>query len=141
MTLSHVEQALLIAAYFRGALSGDRYVTASCSEVINLSLFYTGDITGKTCEERFLRIPEPHLYDEDGNLVDDIRLRYEVLIDFICNHPGLIEGAGNLDLPADPSFTGCRLTRAGVELATSFIPLFPTKPEFPERPDRRKYSV
>ncbi len=49
MTLSTVEQALLLAAYFRG-MPPERYGWISCcDQVVVLSLFYTGDISFEEC--------------------------------------------------------------------------------------------
>lgn len=49
MTLSTVEQTLLLAAYLRG-MPPERYGWISCcDQVVVLSLFYTGDISFEEC--------------------------------------------------------------------------------------------
>jgi hypothetical protein len=79
-------------------------------------------------------------YHDDGELRDEIRLRYQKLIELIRSHPDLIRGAGNLDHPAHPTYTACRLTPAGDKLIPSLIVLFPAKPEFRNRPDKREFT-
>lgn len=139
MKLSHIEQSLLLAAYFRGnTQTDDRWISCS-DQIVVLSLFYTGDISFEQCEARFLnRGYVSGLYDETGNLDPQVRSRYESLLQLLKEQPALIAGAGNLALPSDPTFTACRLTDTGIELIASIISGFPCHPEFPNWPDRRK---
>jgi hypothetical protein len=105
-----------------------------------LSLFYTGDISCEDCAGRFSsRSSIQNLYDENGELNEEIEVRYGVVINLIQDRPDLIQGAGDLQLPADPTYTSCRLTDSGLKLACDFIDEFPQKPEFANWPDRRKH--
>ena len=69
----------------------------------------------------------------------EIEDRYRDLIDLIGRAPDLIQGGGNLSLPADPTYTACRLTPDGVRLVATIIDSFPPKPDFRDWPDRRTY--
>lgn len=139
--MTRVEQSLLLAAYFRGNLPGQHGWTSSCDQVVTLSLFYTGDISYEDCQLRFsVKSYVSSLYDEDGELTQEIRSRYEELILLLRAHPDLIEGGGNLDTPADPTFTACRLTTEGDKLIPSIIHQFPAKPDFPCWPDMRQFA-
>jgi len=60
------------------------------------------------------------------------------LIDLVEGFPELIEGGGDFATPADPTFTSCRLTAAGQQVACSLIRVFHQKPDFPYWPDKRK---
>ena len=138
MNLSVVEKSLLLAAYFRGNTHDDRRWTSSSDQVLTLSLFFTGAITSHDCVSRFAnRGYVGGLYDEDGELNDLIESRYLELIELLRAQPQLIEGGGNFDTPAHPTFTACRLTNEGVRLIRAFIDQFPRKPDFPNWPDRR----
>jgi hypothetical protein len=140
MSLSPIEKSLLIGAYFRGNIPGDRRWTSSSDQIVTLSLFYTGDISATECATRF-SVPRyvQGLYDDEGELRDEIWTRYKALIQLLRDHPEYIEGGGNFETPADPTYTACRLTEAGVALAKTFIPSFAFKPEFPDWPDRRTF--
>lgn len=148
LPLSSVEIALLAATYFRGGSPEEQIHRSSSDQIITLSLFYTGEISAAECVERFsIRSYVGELYEEDdeddedgyGKLNEMIAARYAVLIQLVRNHPKLIEGAGNLETPAHPTYTACRLTIAGQELARSLIPTLPQKPEFPNWPDKRAF--
>jgi hypothetical protein len=137
MQLSTVEQALLLAAYFRGNTLEDGIHSSSCDQVVTLSLFYTGAVTFEDCAARFaVKSYVGGLYDEQGELHQAIVERYHTLIDLTRRRPELIECFGNLQTPADPTYTACRLTAKGRELAASLVGSFPPKPEFPNWPDR-----
>jgi hypothetical protein len=137
MRLTSVEQSLVLAAYYRGGNPGEGSWTSNCDQVVTLSLFYTGDISREDCAERFANRPYVgKLYDKGPRLNKTIKARYRDLIRLIRDHPDLIEGGGDLKRPADPTYTSCRLTNAGMELAPSLIESFPLKPEFPNWPDR-----
>lgn len=146
MQLTQIEEALVLAAYFRGGRQDDRVWTSNSDQILTLSLFYTGDITCSECEERFLkRSYMQKLYvdtadpieNPSGELADEIKDRFRILISLLQGHPELIEGGGDFDTPADPTFTACRLTEAGLQLAESLKTHFPSKPDFPNWPDRR----
>lgn len=135
--LTSVEESLLVAAYFRGRTPAEFGWVSNCDQVITLSLFYTGEISADECAVRFSnKSYVGKLYDDDGELMDDIRTRYEVLIDLIRQRPDLILGGGNFETPADPTYTSCRLTQDGITLAVLLMRSFPQKPEFPNWPDK-----
>jgi hypothetical protein len=143
-SLTIVDHALLAAAYFRGLLTTET-IGGSCSDqVVTLSLFYTGDLSADDCAARFERRSYVAGMYVNGpkraagpKLDPRIEARYRELIRLIHDHPGLIEGCGDLRRPADPTYTGCRLTEDGCGLAAAIIPTLPPKPEFPNWPDRR----
>ena len=138
MPLSRVEESLLVATYFRGRIPEDHHWTSSSDQIVTLSLFYTGDITTEECVERFsVKSYMRGLYTPEGDLAGKIRTRYHELIHFVKSRMALIVGGGNLNLPADPTFTACGLTDAGLSLISSLIRMFPPKPDFPNWPDRR----
>lgn len=139
MSLSPIEESVLVAAYYRGGDDPDTQVWGSNSDqVLTLSLFYTGDIAADDCIERFSRRSYVgSLYDEDGELTELIASRYRVLLSLLQTHPELIEGEGDLKLPADPTYTSCRLTWLGRTFACDLIPSFPMKPHFHNWPDNR----
>jgi hypothetical protein len=135
--MTRIEESLLVAAYYRGGRPEDRGWTSNCDQVVTLSLFYTEDISAEECAERFFhRRYVGGLYREDGTLEESVEERYRVLIRLIGERPEWIEGGGDLGSPADPTFTACRLTAAGRELARSLVATFRPKPEFPNWPDR-----
>ncbi len=146
MSLTSVEESLLLAAYFRGRCPGLRGWTSNTDQILTLSLFYSGEIPFADCVSRFaerrirkLYIEDGKLTEEDGDwkLTEEIETRYKVLINLLHTHPELIEGGGNFKSPAHPTFTACGLTNAGLDLASSLINLFPQKPEFPDWPDNQ----
>jgi hypothetical protein len=135
MELSRIDEALLVAALFRGGTPDQSCWNANSDQVVTLSLFYTGDLSRAECVERFLRRGYMgRIYNDQGDVSQPIADRYRALIGLIRRLPELIEGAGNLELPADPSFTACRLTEAGRRTALQKMPSFPRKPEFPDWP-------
>lgn len=137
MPLTTTENAIVLAAYFRGQGPTEHVWSSNSDQVLTLSLFYTGDLSYEDCAWRFAQ--RPHLrsvYDDDGSLNRLINQRYQVLIGLIQKRPDLIEGGGNFRQPADPAYTACRLTVAGCQLARSLAAAFPEKPAFPNWPDR-----
>ncbi len=137
MNLSLIDQSLLLATYYRGNdLQQDNW-TSCCDQVVQLSLFYSGDLTAEECQSRFSQGNVSGLYQDDGELVSQVKMRYEQLIEVLRSHPHLIEGGGDFDSPADPTFTACRLTEKGLELIPEILNRFPQKPEFPNWPDKR----
>jgi len=138
MKLTPIQESLLLATYFRGNTPRhDRWVSC-CDQVVTLSLFYTGDITVEDCCLRFQnRGHVGALYDAEGTLLSMINDRYTELIQLIREQPDLIEGGGDFDTPAYPTFTACRLTDSGVDVAPEIARRFPTHPDFPEWPDSR----
>jgi hypothetical protein len=148
MPLTSVEEALVLAAYFRGGSQEDRVWTSNTDQILTLSLFYTGDISFADCVSRFAnRSYIQKLYDQDaelteedswGKLTEEIESRYKVLINLLHEHPELIEGGGNFQHPAHPTYTACRLTHAGLLLAEGLNSSFPRKPDFPNWPDKRR---
>ncbi|MBW3539061.1 MAG: hypothetical protein KY476_02210 [Planctomycetes bacterium] len=146
MSLTRIEESLVLAAYFRGGSQDDRAWTSNTDQILTLSLFYTGDISKADCVSRFANRPyirdlykntewtEEHAW---GELTEDIEGRYRALINLLQEHPELIEGGGNFKTPAHPTFTACRLTDIGLKLAATLATQFPKKPDFPNWPDRR----
>jgi hypothetical protein len=115
---------------------------SNSDQILTLSLFHSGDICRDDCIFRFAnRGYVGCLYDRNGNLNEDIASRYQVLIDLLRAHASLMKGGGDMQTPADPTFTACRLTDAGCRRALSVIDLFPQKPEFPEWPDRTNSRI
>lgn len=142
MDLSSVEKSLIVAAYFRGGNQNDVCWTSNSDQIVTLSLFYTGDITGEDCVLRFqYRNYIQNLYDSDGILREEIAFRYRNLINLLTQHPDLVKGGGDFEQPADPTFTACRLTQRGRQLAIDFVTEFPTKPDFPNWADKRSVST
>ncbi|WP_417387122.1 hypothetical protein [Gimesia sp.] len=138
MHLTSIEKALILAAYFRGGSPDDETWTSNTDQILTLSLFYSGELTAEECVRRFARRSGlQKLYTAEGELTEEIANRYQVLIQLLQKHPGLIEGNGNFTLPAHPTFTSCRLTNDGFLLAASLINRFPQKPAFPDWPDQR----
>lgn len=138
MLLSRLDQSLLLAAYFRGNTREQPRWTSCCDQIVTLSLFYTGEIDSEECVRRF-ETPKyvAELYDSQGELRAEVRERYNHLIRLVGAHPDLIEGGGDFDSPADPTFTACRLTTRGTNLAARLADEFPSKPDFPNWPDQR----
>jgi hypothetical protein len=142
MNLSTLDQALLLATYFRGNLPNQNGWTSSSDQVLVLSLFYLGEITAAECQSRFschryLR----GLYAANGSLNPRIMSQYMALIQLLRRLPELIEGGGDFESPADPTYTACRLTATGIGLIPEIIDMFPRKPDFPNWPDSRTYSI
>lgn len=138
VNLSNIEKSLLLATYFRGNPPQQEHWTSSSDQVVTLSLFYTDDISFDECEIRFSRKAYVgNLYVDGGELDPLVASRYGHLIELLRKHPDLIKGSGGFERPADPTFTACKLTAEGDQLALSFVDLFPTKPEFLNWPDRR----
>ncbi len=57
MNLSQIGGSLLLAAFFRGNLRGQRRWTSCSDQVVTLSLYYTGEITAAECGVRFSSRP------------------------------------------------------------------------------------
>ena len=134
--LSQNEQALLLASFFRGNPLSQTHWTSSCDQVITLSLFYTGHISYEECEKRFETGYVSPLYDHDGELLQDLRDRYNELIELIRRRNDLISGGGDFETPADPTYTACKLTREGLRLVPDLVEAFPGKPVFAKWPDK-----
>jgi hypothetical protein len=136
--MNRVQQAVLLAAYFRGGDPDAGVWTSNCDQVVTLSLFYTGDISANDCVDRFaVKRYVGKLYQEDGELDAMIADRYRVLIELLQSYPRLFQGGGNFKTPADPTYTSCRLTREGQQFAAILAMNFPAKPDFPHWPDKR----
>lgn len=146
MSLTRIEESLVLAAYFRGGSKDQQTWRSNTDQILTLSLFYTGDITGTDCAQRLSqRSYVQKLYDEAadevehpwGKLTEEVQGRYDILIGLLRSHPELIEGKGNFDTPALPTYTSCRLTEAGLRLAETLEEQFSKKPDFPNWPDKR----
>ncbi len=138
MELSNIQSSLLLAAFFRGMSDDQLPWYSNCDQVVTLSLFYTSDLSFDECDRRFEhRGYVGGLYDDEGELKPDFALRYRELISLLKSHPELIQGSGDFESPAYPTYTSCRLTPDGVALVTSLAPMFPAKPVFPNWPDNR----
>lgn len=74
--LDRIEQSLLVAAYFRGQRDLDETWHASANQIVTLSLFYTGDISSDDCVERFATRSYMKRIYEQGELREEIALRY-----------------------------------------------------------------
>ena len=136
--LSRIGQSLVLATYFRGGSQNQHHWTSNSDQIITISLFYTHDISYDECADRFSnRNYIKCLYDSSGELTHQIEQRYGSLIELLSDNPELIEGGGNFDTPAHPTYTACRLTDAGIQLALSLAGEFPAKPDFPTWPDKR----
>ncbi len=137
LLLTSVEESLVLAAYFRGGSPNDGVWISNTDQILTLSLFYTGDISSADCVSCFAkRSYIQKLYDESGELTEEIEARYKVLISLLQEHPELIVGGGDFETPAHPTFTACRLTETGRQLCASLSNSFPPKPDFPNWPDR-----
>lgn len=140
VSLSLIEESLLVAAYYRGGSSSDEIWRSNSDQIITLSLFYTGELSSEDCAERFSdRCGVAGQYQEDGELTVLVKSRYAQLLKMLQAHPELIEGAVNFETPVDPIYTSCRLTEAGMNLARQLIPSLPQKPEFSKWPDKRTF--
>lgn len=147
MSLTRIDESLVLAAYFRGGSQDQRGWTSNTDQILTLSLFYTGDISEADCVNRFAnRSYIQKLYDEEvgsteehpwGKLTEEIDRRYRILIKLLHEHPELIEGSGNFKIPTHPTFTACRLTENGLKLAETLVTKFPSKPSFSDWPDKR----
>ncbi len=136
MSLSLIDQSLLLATFYRGNHSQQDLWTSCCDQIVQLSRFYTGGITSEECQNFFSQNGSVGgLYRDGGELVPQVKLRYQQLIDMIQNHPHIIQGGGDFETPSDPTFTACRLTEIGIELIPEILKLFPKKPHFPNWPD------
>jgi hypothetical protein len=139
MELTPIEQSLLLATYFRCGSREQRGWTANTSQILTLSLFYTGEICRNDCIARFSNRPYlSRVYDAAGEVAPEIEARYNALLDLLRKRPDLLESNGiNFDQPAEPPYTACRLTPDGLRLAVTIAPVFPSKPDFPTWPDQR----
>ena len=138
MNISDIDKSLLLAAFFRGNTHEQDRWTSCSDQVVTLSLFYTDEITAGECESRFSeRSYVGGLYDDNGDLKPEIESRYNKLIELTRQYPSLIEGGGDFDTPAHPTYTACRLTDDALKLVPDLIATFPHKPEFANWPDRR----
>jgi hypothetical protein len=138
MSLSVIHQSLILAAFFRGGTRDQDRWASNSDQVLTLSLFYTGDITSVECQSRFANCGcVGSLYSDEGELHPQIASRYQNLVNLLREHPQLIEGWGDFDTPAHPTYTACRLTDAGIGLIPELMASFPRKPDFPNWPDRR----
>lgn len=138
MPLTTIDESLVLSAYFRGGSQDDPVWTSNSDQILTLSLFYTGTISVVNCVDRFAdRSYIQNLYDDNGDLHCEIAARYEILRNLLEQHCELIEGGGDFVTPADPTYTSCRLTEAGVRLSATLVAIFPTKPDLPNWPDKR----
>ena len=138
LSLSPTQQSFLVAAWFRGCAEQTRWLS-NADQIVALSLYYTGDITFEDCTRRFSTRGHVPNYDENGDLLIEVRDRYRALLDFVSQHSELLEARGDIQTPADPAFTSCHLTALGLSLASELIVRFPKKPEFPHWPDKRSH--
>ncbi|MDB5337109.1 MAG: hypothetical protein JWN70_2728 [Planctomycetaceae bacterium] len=139
LSLTAIENSILLATYFRGESLDTAIWISNTDQIITLSLFYTGDISFADCAARLsIRSYVQNLYDDNGNLTAEIDSRYTVLINLLHQHPELLEGAGDFQLPAFPTYTSLRLTEHGLRLALDLINSFPAKPDFLDWPDQRE---
>lgn len=139
MPLDHIDESLLLAAWFRGRRTEhDEIWTSNADQIVTLSLFYTGGISADECARRFSRRSYiSSLYDSDGALTQEIAVRDQALVELVMSRPNLLERGGDWTTPCYPTFRACGLTPAGLELASTLIDRFPTKPDFPNWPDER----
>lgn len=136
--MKRIHDAIILAAFFRGGDPATFGWISNCDQVVTLSLFYTGDISTGECIDRFaVKSYVGGLYQDGGELHPMISDRYKLLIDLLKSHQHLIQGGGDFELPADPTYTSCRLTREGDQAAFAVVNNFPAKPDFPNWPDKR----
>lgn len=129
-SLSPIAASLIVATYYRGGDYRENVWGANCDQILTLSLYFTGDLSQDECLARFaVRGHVQSLYDDSG-LTDVISQRYQHLINLLREQATFIEGGGNFRLPADPTYTSCRLTPAGCEIASCLAGQFPAPPEF-----------
>ena len=140
MQLDRIHESLLLAAWFRGGDPADGSLwTSNADQVVTLSLFYTGHVSSEDCAHRFsVRSYLLDLYDENGELSEEIAVRDQALVQLLQRRPDLIEGGGDWKTPSYPTYRACRLTVAGLELVSTLIDRFPPKPAFPNWPDKRQ---
>jgi len=140
MPLDRIDESLLLAAWFRGGDPHDGSLwTSNADQVVTLSLYYTGDISSDDCAHRFsVRSYLLDLYDDHGELTQEIADRDQALVQLLLSRPDLIEGGGDWRTPCYPTYRACRLTVAGLELVLTLIDRFPPKPKFPNWPDKRQ---
>ncbi len=138
MDLSLIQKSLLLATFFRGNKPDQERWISCADQVVTLSLYYTGQLPTDDIQSRFTkRGYVGGLYDADGMLLPLINDRYAELIELINSQPQFIQGGGDLESPAYPTFTACRLTDSGASLAPNITPLFPDTPDFPSWPNSR----
>lgn len=142
MNLSLIERSIVLAAFFRGNTLDEETWTSNSDQVVMLSLFYTDDITPEECQSCFAtRSCVGGLYDDHGEILPQVESRYQCLIDLLCARPELIEGGGDFEAPAHPTYTACRLTAQGLALIPVIVEQMPRKPQFPNWPDRQTYPI
>jgi hypothetical protein len=140
MSLSRIDESLLLAAWFRGGEpGGNDGGAANTDQVLALSLFYTGDISGEECTRWFSqRGYVRELFELPfESLTTVATARDQALIELLKARSDLIVGHGDWKTPCFPTFRACGLTAAGAELAPILIDRFPAKPDFPNWPDKR----
>ncbi len=120
MDLTERARLLLMAAYVHGA-GPNAEIRANCGRVLRQALRWAG-LWNEQLEHN-------NLYDIEDPVIADW---YRTLISMTRradNSELLIEGQGNLgspvDPPAFPTYTGCRLTRKGRELAEKLFAAAP----------------
>lgn len=135
MPLDRIDESLLLAAWFRGGRSAHHGWTSNADQILVLSLFYTGDISFEECAGRFSRhLDVTYSYDRDP---EEFVRRDQQLVVLVASRSDLLEKGGDWATPCYPKFRACGLTPAGLELAGTRIDRFPTKPDFPNWPDKR----
>ncbi|PNY36338.1 hypothetical protein C2E31_13480 [Rhodopirellula baltica] len=140
--LSQIERSLVLATYFRSGRQSQTFWTSNADQIIAISLFYTGDLSVDECTDRFaVRGYVKCLYNSSGDLLPQIESRYQSLIGLVRGRSDLIEGGGDFDTPADPTYTSCRLTFHGLQLAPMLANDLPAKPHFPNWPDQRTLPI
>ncbi len=118
------EHLLVMSAYLHGAPPGAE-IRANCDRVLRQALLWAG-LWNDQLEHDVRR-------DCENPVIEDW---YRTLISMTRRAPAfeaLIEGQGNLGSdqypPALPSYTGCRLTERGRELAERLLAEYPAGPE------------
>lgn len=111
-SLDEKQRLLIVSAALQG-YGPDWDMRASCAKVIALAMRWIGEFT----EEAEAALSE----DPDH---PSIRGWYQSLIAMTRHLPSdkaLLEGQGNLVLPACPAFTACRLTALGKRVAEQLL--------------------
>ena len=105
---------LVMAACIHGPKAGPP-IYANCNRILRQALLWAGLWT------------EQMEYDERHDIANEVvEDWYRILIAMTHQTPApLLEGAGNLELPAFPTYTACGLTSKGKEIAEKLFTEFP----------------
>lgn len=114
------QQLILASALLHTSPPGDQ-VRANCSRVLRHAMIAAG-----VWDDHYERGQSAAFHGE-YNEYPLVKLWYESLISLTRREPAerLLEGAGNLEVPAGARFTACWLTPLGKEIAEHFLAKVP----------------